>query len=134
MNKSIPFEVLGPNQFIMFDIQRLAELEKAMGQTITSIANRQDVGVNFCLTALPIGMKQHYRPNTEFYAQRIQEHLDNGGTIDDFAVPLVKAIAASGIFGKEAQDKVEQELRKLSGVEPDQDEVAPKNVKKRTEK
>lgn len=136
MKKSIPFDLFGPNQYIMFDIPRLAELETAMGQTITAIANRQDVGVNFCLKALPIGMKHHYRLKPEFYAQKIEEHLDNGGTLDDFAVPLVKAIAVSGIFGKEAQERIEQEIRRLSEPEAEEepDEVAPKNVKKRTKK
>ena len=37
MKKSIPFELFGPNQYIMFDIQRLAELERALGRDITSI-------------------------------------------------------------------------------------------------
>jgi hypothetical protein len=108
MKKTIPFNLFGENQYLMFDILRLAELERAMGCTVIDIAQRGDAGVNFCVTALPIAMKQHYRPDPAFYAAKIEAHLENGGLLDDIAVPLVKAIAASGVFGREAKENLEQ--------------------------
>ncbi len=105
MKKTVPFEIFGPNQYLMFDIGRLAELEQALGHSIIDVAVKQDIGVNFCLTALPIAMKQHYRPDRNLFANKIEEFIENGGSISDITVPLVKAIAATGIFGKiEAAD------------------------------
>ena len=132
MKKSIPFEVFGPNQYIYFDILRLAELEGALGCSINDIIQRQDAGVKFCLTALPIGMKHHYhKPTSAFFAEKIEEHLaKDGASLDDIAVPIVKAILASGVFGKEVADRamgMEEELAE------EDEEAESKNVKKETE-
>ncbi len=108
MKKNIPFTLFGENQYIMFDILRLAELERALGMPINQVVQRQDAGVNFCLTALPIGMKQHYRPDPKIYADKIEQYLEQGGAIDEIAIPIVKAIIASGIFGKTAQEEAEK--------------------------
>jgi hypothetical protein len=108
MKKTVPFELFEENQYLMLDILRLAELERAMGCTVIDIAQRRDAGVNFCLTALPIAMKQHYRPDPTFYAAKIEAYLESGGILDDIAVPLVKAIAASGVFGQGMKESIEQ--------------------------
>ena len=121
MKKSIPFELFGPNQFIMFDIQRLAELERALGRDITSIIRNQYAGIDFCLAALPIGMRQHYKSPAVFI-EKIQTHLENGGSIDDIAVPIIKAIVASGILGKDVSERLSSE-----------DGNERKNVKEETE-
>lgn len=133
MKKSIPFELFGPNQYIYFDILRLAELERALGQSINEVVQRQDVGINFVLAALQIGMKQHFhKPTPAFFAQKIEEHLaKEGASLDDIAVPIVKAIMVSGIFGKEVADRAmrlaEEEEEKEEETEP-----KPKNAKKET--
>ena len=101
MKKTVPFEVFGPNQYLMFNILRLAELEKATGRTINSMMTNGDAGVEFCLKALPIAMKQHYRPDPKEFADRIEKHLENGGTLSDIEVPIIKAIVATGIYGKQ---------------------------------
>ena len=105
MKKTVPFELFGPNQYLMFDILRLAELEQKTGKTLDQIIAAQDVGVNFALIALPIAMKQHYnRETAEFFAAKIEEHLESGGTFNDISVPLVRALLVSGILGKEVAD------------------------------
>jgi hypothetical protein len=125
MKKSIPFELFGPNQYIMFDIQRLAELERALGRDITSIVRSQYAGVDFCLAALPIGMRQHYKAAPSVFAEKIEAYLENGGTLDDIALPIIKAIVASGILGKEMNDRLNE------SSEPEGGEG--KNVKEETE-
>ncbi len=126
MKKSIPFELFGPNQYIMFDILRLAELERALGRDITDVIRRQDAGVGFCLTALPIGMKQHFHKATpQDFAEKIEAYLENGGTLDDIAVPIVKSIMASGIFGKEVSEKA-------SKLEDPNQDTEGKNVNEET--
>lgn len=105
MKKTVPFETFGANQYLMFDILRLAELERVIGKSIDQLLNTQDVGIDFALKALPIAMKQHYNRETpEFFAAKIEEHLESGGTFNDISVPLVRALLVSGILGKEVAD------------------------------
>jgi hypothetical protein len=115
MKKTVPFEVFGPNQFLMFDILRLSELEKAVGKTINELVTNGNAGVEFCLKALPIGMKQHYRPDPREYAERIEKHLENGGTLNQIEVPIIKAILASGIYGKQAVVRSEEAMAEATG-------------------
>jgi hypothetical protein len=110
MKKTVPFELFGPNQFLMFDISRLDELEKSLGYSVNTLLLKGDGGVGFCLKALPIAMKQHYyKPEANFFAEMIENHLENGGKLFDIEVPLIKAIQLTGIFGKvEDQNKSEE--------------------------
>jgi hypothetical protein len=102
MRKTIPFELFEPNQTIYFDILRLAELETALGTAINNIVRKQDAGINFCIAGLTVGLKHHYhKANPTFYIEKIEQYLESGGTLDDIATPIVRAIVASGIFGKQ---------------------------------
>lgn len=104
MKRTVPFEIFGPNQHLMFDIRRLAVLEDALKKPISEVIDSQNVGVSFALTALPIAMSQHYR-NADF-ATMIEDYLDKPGTsFNDIAVPLVKALLASGLLGKAVADR-----------------------------
>ena len=105
MKKSVPFELFGENQYIMFDILRLIELEKAMGMSIMRIAAEQDISISFCINALAIGMQQHHRPDPKYYAEKIEEYLESGGSITDIALPIIEAIMATGIFGGTKKEK-----------------------------
>lgn len=105
MKKTVPFEIFGANQYLSFNILDLAKLEQKTGKTIDQIIATQDVGINFALLALPIAMNQHYHNETpEFFAAKIEEHLESGGTFNDISVPLVRALLVSGILGKEVAD------------------------------
>lgn len=105
MKKSVPFEVFGANQFIYFDIMRLAQLEQAMGRSIYQIISGGEAGINFCLNALTVGLRHHYsKASPQLFAEKIGEYLEEGGELDDIAVLIVKAIILSGIFGKEIMD------------------------------
>jgi len=136
MKKTIPFNLFGENQYIMFDIIRIAELERALGRNINSLVASGDAGVDFCLKALPIGMKQHYAPNPKDYAERIEAHLEAGGKLSDIEIPLIKAILASGIYGKSAAKKAEKAIAEAEAEQaPDEDlEDEEKNAEERTEK
>jgi hypothetical protein len=134
MNKSIPFEVFGPNQFIKFDIVRISDLEAKLGKPILRAIAEEDISFNFILKGLMVGMQQHYRPVSKFYSDKIEEHLMNGGTVEELAQPLLKAIMASGIMGKKMADVA------LGIVEPEEEQTgdeelknAPKRKRKTTE-
>ncbi|TWH49593.1 hypothetical protein [Sporomusa sp. KB1] len=105
MKNSIPFELFDKNQYLYFDIQRLSELERVTGKSIINIANLE-VGVNFCLLGLQIGLKHHHHKATlEFYAEKIEKYLEEGGSINEIGILIAKAIAATGIYGKDAKKR-----------------------------
>lgn len=111
MKKTIPFDLFEQGQTIYFDILRLAEFEKAMGVPIQQILHSGNAGINFCLAGLQVGLKHHNRRATPgFYADKISEYLDEGGTIDEIAILIIRAIVASGLFGKEVTERAEENL------------------------
>ena len=82
-----------------------------MGVSINTIINKGDAGINFCLNGLMIGMKHHYhKPMPSMFADKIEQYLADGGTLNDIAIPIVKAIFASGIFGKEVDEEMDKRL------------------------
>lgn len=46
-------------------------------------------------------LRQHGIKNPQWYANKMQELIDEGHEMDEFVQPVVKAIAGSGILGKE---------------------------------
>lgn len=98
MKRTIPFECFGEKQELKFTIAGIAELERALGKSIQQIVQSGNAGIDFCLSALPICLK---RIHPSLYMKKIEEYLDvEGHTIDDIAIPIVHAIAASGALGK----------------------------------
>ena len=123
MKKAIPFELFEANQTIYFNILRLAELEKALDMPINSIVTKQETGISFCLAALRVGMKHHYRKeNKEFYADKLETHFDNGGTLEEIIIPIIRAIMASGVFGKEAIARIEKKVNEDNDSEKETSE------------
>lgn len=109
--KKIPFNVFEEGQTIYFDITRLEELENSLGMPINAIVTKQETGIGFCLKALQIGLKHHYRRgNKDLFASKMEEHFDNDGTLEEIVVPIIRAIMGSGVFGKEAINKIEQKV------------------------
>jgi hypothetical protein len=98
MKKTIPFECFGEKQQLCFTISGIVELERALNKSVQQIAQSGNAGFDFCLTALPICLK---RINPHLYVKKIEDYLETeGNTIDDIAIPIVHAIAASGALGK----------------------------------
>lgn len=118
MKNSILFEVFGQNQFIYFDIKRLMQLEQAAGRSVQSIIASGDISLNFIINGLAVGMRQHYKDGAAAWTERIQKHFDNGGNIDGLGVPLIRAVLASGIFGKpeEEEDAAEDSEKNASAA------------------
>jgi hypothetical protein len=118
MKKTVQFELFEPNQTIYFDILRLAELEKRLDMPIADVIRKGDAGINFCLAGLQVGLKHHYYKATpDDYAEKIEKYLEGGGTIDEIATLIIKAIMFSGIFGKDIVAKLEGKLAEIEGTE-----------------
>jgi len=108
MIKSVPFELFAPNQYIYFDIVRLAMLEKALGEPIPKIVANSEAGINFCLNGLTVGLKHHYaKGSPQFFANKLTDYFDGGGSIEKVALPIIEAIVLSGIFGKVEEEEDE---------------------------
>jgi hypothetical protein len=106
MKKTVPFDLFEEGQSIYFDIMRLAELEKALGDSIINVVRKQDAGINFCIAGLIVGLKHHYnRVSPATMAEKIEKYLDEGGTLDELALPIISAILGSGIFGKPGEER-----------------------------
>lgn len=130
MEKAIPFEIFGANQYLKFDIARLDEFEKKTGTSIMNVTQRDDYGFAFALDVLPIAMKQHYFNLTrEQWSQKVAEYIENGGDITEITRPLVMAIWISGMLGKNFAKIADSVVNKTPFVA---DEVTedPKNAKK----
>ena len=109
MKNTIPIEAFGPNQFIYFDIKRLMQLEQLTGKAVQGVIASGDISLNFIINGLAVGMRQHYKDGTAVWTERVQKHFDNGGSLDDLGIPLLRAIMASGIFGKPEADITEDD-------------------------
>jgi hypothetical protein len=106
MKKTTPFDLFKSGETIYFDIARLAQLENLLGGSIINVVKRQDAGVNFCLAGLTVGLKHQYPGSTSAdMAEEMQKFFDAGGTLDEIGFPIVRAIVASGIFGKEQPER-----------------------------
>ena len=100
MKKTIPFEVFGPNQYLYFDIKRLMKLEQLLGKSISNVIATHDITLGFIINALMVGLAQHSNETAAQWTAKVEKFFDDGGSIEDLGVPLIKAIIASGIFGK----------------------------------
>ena len=111
MKRTIPFNAFGADQTIYFDISRLVQFERLMGKSIMSILASGDVGLNFIVNGLVIGLKHHYNnASPQFIENKLDDFFSNGGTIDEVTIPIIQAITASGIFGKEAENEEKNEM------------------------
>ena len=87
--------------YIMFNIQRLMELEAAVGKPIGELLQMPTWLINSIVSGYAIGMKQHKR-NPQQYFDLIDDLLskeDSDVSLLSLQAPLTKAIVASGAYG-----------------------------------
>lgn len=101
--KKVPFDLFGEGQYMYFNISRLMQLEQAIGSGISAIVARKELNLTVLTQIFAIGLAHHKKHNALWYAEKMQEMLDEGKSLEeDFYVPAVKAICGSGILGKAA--------------------------------
>lgn len=100
--KRVQCDLFGKNESISFNILRLMELESLLKKPIvTAIAN--GFGLVELTSAFSVGMQHCKRRTPQWYAIEMQKLLEEGTyTYDEFVAPVLKAIIASGLLGKEA--------------------------------
>lgn len=99
--KTVTCNLFRDGDYIMFNIQRLMELEAAVGKPIGELLQMPTWPINSIVSGYAIGMRQHKRNPQQYY-----ELIDNLLSDDESEVslltlqaPLMKAIVASGAFG-----------------------------------
>lgn len=117
MKKTVPFEFFEPGQYLYFDTMRLVQLEKLLGKSLIKIlgeaVNNQDLGLDFALAGISIGLKHHYpRATEQFFAEKLDTYFENGGTIPDLVAPILEAVVSLWDKGKGASEKNVEEVQK----------------------
>lgn len=100
--KKIDIEAFGIGQQIWFNIGRLEKLEKLLGKPTGVILEEcQNLNIHNIVALLQVGMSQNGDKGPQYYHQKIEEALENGYTLNDIQLCLVKAIAGSGVLSEE---------------------------------
>ena len=99
--KTVTCDFFRDGDYIMFNIQRLMELEAAVGKPIGELLQMPTWPINSIVSGYAIGMKQHKR-NPQQYFDLIDDLLskeDSDVSLLSLQAPLMKAIVASGAYG-----------------------------------
>lgn len=100
MKNTIPFTLFGGKQEIGFTILDIRTLERALEKPVQLIFKNAILGVDLCLSALPILLNM----SENQVVGKIEKYLNGGGTIDQLAMPIVSALSVTGVIGKSAKD------------------------------
>ena len=98
--KKIDFDLFGPGQYIYFDIGRLIQVENVSGRSAGDIIKNQDLNLGILTVLFSVGLRHHGIKKPQWYAEKMQELVDEGHEMEEFTQPVVKAVAGSGILGK----------------------------------
>lgn len=99
--KTVTCDLFRDGDYIMFNIQRLMELEAAVGKPIGELLQMPTWPINSIVSGYAIGMKHHKR-NPQKYFDLIDDLLSKEGSdvsLLTLQAPLMKAIVASGAYG-----------------------------------
>lgn len=107
--RSIPFEFFAPNQYMYFDLKRLAELERETGTPVLNVMGQIEesmCSVAFVIAACRAGLAHHYPNKPGTMEQVLDKFLEDDGEIFDtaFLSAISRALIASGILGKHLAD------------------------------
>lgn len=99
--KKVNYEFFGEGQDIYFNIGRLAAVENLSKVSIGKMIAEEHLNLNHLAAFLAVGLSHHQKKTPQWYLDKVQELLDEGVSIEDINLPVVKALAASGIMGKQ---------------------------------
>lgn len=98
--KKISCELFGAGQEIYFDIGRFAAIEILTKKSIGDIIGGEKLNVSNMAILLSVGLRHYGQKGPQWYLDKMQELLDAGHEIEEIQLPLLKAIAGSGILGR----------------------------------
>lgn len=99
--KTVTCDFFRDGDYIMFNIQRLMELEAAVGKPIGELLQMPTWPINSIVSGYAIGMKQHKRNPQQFFdlIDDLLSKEDSDVSLLSLQAPLMKAIVASGAYG-----------------------------------
>ncbi len=98
--KKIDIPAFGEGQQIWFNIGRLRRVEETLKCPIGSVLQDADkLSLKNLLVLLSVGMGQNGNKSEQYYAEKIDMALENGYSIVDIQLPVIQAVAASGLLG-----------------------------------
>jgi hypothetical protein len=110
MRKEIKFDLFNEGETIYFNNLRLNQFEKAIGRSIMpdEFLMKAKFNQNETLQGLLIGLRHHYPKATfETVCEKVDNYFDETGKgIGVISDLVLKAIVATGIYGKELDDIV----------------------------
>lgn len=99
--KKIDITPFGIGQQIWFNIGRLKRVEEILKQPISDVLQNTDkLSIQTLLVLLSVGMSQNGNKSEQYYVDKIDKALDQGYSLMDIQLPVIKALAASGILGE----------------------------------
>lgn len=107
MVPSIPFDLFGEGQQLRLTIGKFLAIEQILKKPIGEIASlTNSLDLTSLTVILSVGIENSEgkakAKSPQWYAGEIQKLLMDGHEIDEIMVPVVKAIAASGLLGHAA--------------------------------
>lgn len=100
--KRIACDLFGEGQHLFFNTARLLQLENATGKEILTLCGRV-FSMNEIVTAYMIGLAhENKNKQTQWYANKIDALFEAGVSFEELFEPVMKAIVATGVLGREA--------------------------------
>lgn len=99
--KKIPFDYIEEGQEIYFNVERLMQVESVLKVPIGKIVKEQDLGLTNMVALLSAGLRHHGYHDPKWYAAKLQNLVNDGVSLEQIQVDLVKALAGSGILGRD---------------------------------
>lgn len=88
--------------YLKFTIADIEALEMATGKSVFKLMSDDDFGAMFVFKALPIAYKHcHPELDDKTIRDKVQECIDEGGSLIAIIGALVMALYKSGIYGKQ---------------------------------
>ena len=126
MVKKIPFDLIKEGQFLKLDIGKMMTVEQMLKMpTLQVLQELRALSITVMTALLSVSVHEEdgsfWGRSQKFYADKIQELLYKGHSIEEISLPITKAVVATGIAGtaaylatfpEEATEKLENEAEK----------------------
>lgn len=120
MIRKVPFELFGEGQYLRFDIGKFMIVEQIMEKPIGELLKGSaTLDLRLLTTLLHVGVRtdgEFRAKSPEWYADKIQDLILEGHEMNEIMVPVIRAVAATGILGHTAYLNAfpEQKTEKLT--------------------
>lgn len=106
MVRKVPFELFGEGQYLRFDIGKFMIVEQIMKKPIGELLKGStQLDLTLLTILLHVGVRtdgEFQAKSLEWYADKIQELLLDGHGMEEIQLPVIRAVAATGILGHTA--------------------------------